>query len=1675
MTETFNEDAISYDISVQSFESLKLQSSREVTCLQISPDCRYIAIGDGQGRITIRSLERNGLKIAVFNGGRAEMRQIVWHPSPTEAETFFVCSGNGFVNCVNFQNVEDSITSPKITAVRVSAFPTAIAVNDSGTQLSVCHDDSTKFYSLPFPKGDPRQSRPDNVPSIYHGLRHVGRTLPIRDHMKPLQLHYQTNDIILVSFFSCITAFDTSNLQELWSIRPPTGTQIGSCAMSPSRKYIVATNLHSGLDWYSLTTLTWLSATKIEDDYDDQNFILPVLPLTDTTVACGHNSGYVVAGSLGVDKTVKMGKDLRRPCQVMAVGTSWISNRLFVASADENDIIIRIITTKDHGAVIKPQVRKGKEKEKEPADPLGPQPSSSLAAIGFGAESSRTSTNALNDVETRTQHTALPPNPFHAEALPQQPVKKEEAQEPTGHVSGSQAVDGEPSNQRKRDEEGERRIDTGRNLNAWPAKRRVKQLALLVVLLVAHFLLIWSSRSNSGDIIHEGGAEFGHEFEDYEECACDNPVVVTETKIITVTRAVTTTITLSTQFSPLLEGINWLKSSRSAPPQFIWPVFQLFPWAHNTILRSAGPLHDGAGAVVKTLALKLDEMNKELRTDHTTRDAARISELLNRNTVQALFREDRNRYSSHHYESFCDIIVACHVLVLFSPPLPGPPVSISTNTIPSSFKKNLSTIHKKFVGKGKRLSDWPALLETGAFHVQSINNVLTGRSSAFQSTGPLAGINNMRNLGRMSAGLGVAENYLFAGFHMSFLLNGSCTSSTASPNLQIPNMPNNPEDVIAEIQRTTGHTFDTEDTAYIRELFTPSKQDSHVDVKLPLYVAVNISPAGLKLPFRVSKCGVSKAATTLLSAFHREKKPVALQQSEDITWALLKGFFQCQEPLFSVLHEACQSFPWEAIRGSTDEERAWLHLGAVPNDKSSTETDGMQKISPSDGGASSSALPLAIPSDELQPRTRKRKEHPGDSDGDALLSAHPLAIPSDELQPRTRTRKEHPGDTDNDASSSTLPLAIPTSELEPRTRKRKEHPGNTDSANTQAVASTASPTLPKSLPTTSPSPAPGCRGNKHAQGIDNCQPTDEDETPLLADSKRRRIGSISSATQGGAQQEDNGWQTALSQELTKAMDHNSLHNTASFSQNTSQADPDHEDVSTGEDAESTRSTTPTVCETSSSSRSQSPHSTTFANLEGSGDVKVIETPSINLSPAGSIDTVARRLEAPFHFGLSGKHSKQPIDVDQLDRYRATLHPILSNDGNVAEETKFEVFPFTADGYGPCFSLQCHNSFDTGLVINVISLVESYYDNKEPFHISPTKQSESMFLCKNPEELAALRSQSPGEIQSALRRWWIVGKLISPVPEASITPQQCKNLSEEDTLAMFLNEIEGFGNTVEIHDQSISIDPHVKAAICHGRVELLLLTKQAKQKRKVLSISSVPSRKADPMMMFWHDVLVEGKFNGINRDEVLRHVPTLESFESTLDLFALVSLSMLSNVLDERTYTEEQVPKHDRALYIASRRAAMMTVKWFFDTHDLFDSKTQTAIDGYSSFWYPMLGMQATALLEFKRKADNQYKYDPRHSTSCTVDELRQQLQYVIDIYPPSNNYFDPDLVKQESLYKPLTWLTSVDDLVYEVRKRPEQSPTHPAAQDDMYQSPILGYTLDDFNLFKTAGSHSNFL
>lgn len=119
---------------------------------------------------------------------------------------------------------------------------------------------------------------------------------------------------------------------------------------------------------------------------------------------------------------------------------------------------------------------------------------------------------------------------------------------------------------------------------------------------------------------------------------------------------------------------------------------------------------------------------------------------------------------------------------------------------------------------------------------------------------------------------------------------------------------------------------------------------------------------------------------------------------------------------------------------------------------------------------------------------------------------------------------------------------------------------------------------------------------------------------------------------------------------------------------------------------------------------------------------------------------------------------------------------------------------------------------------------------------------------------------------------------------------------------------------------------------------------------------------------------------------LGHVPKLTDFNSVLDLFTFCNLMVMMNVLDFRTYLPvEGVPasvgnelwdKHDANSIQATERYEMAYARgrcwdiysWFFTVYELFDKDSGETIDGMDDVAMVYLTHQASAILEFKRRA-----------------------------------------------------------------------------------------------------------
>jgi hypothetical protein len=50
---TWNDDTLARTIEQGAFETVRLSNGRKISCLKLSPDCQYLAIGDVAGIVTV--------------------------------------------------------------------------------------------------------------------------------------------------------------------------------------------------------------------------------------------------------------------------------------------------------------------------------------------------------------------------------------------------------------------------------------------------------------------------------------------------------------------------------------------------------------------------------------------------------------------------------------------------------------------------------------------------------------------------------------------------------------------------------------------------------------------------------------------------------------------------------------------------------------------------------------------------------------------------------------------------------------------------------------------------------------------------------------------------------------------------------------------------------------------------------------------------------------------------------------------------------------------------------------------------------------------------------------------------------------------------------------------------------------------------------------------------------------------------------------------------------------------------------------------------------------------------------------------------------------------------------------------------------------------------------------
>ncbi|RXW15899.1 hypothetical protein EST38_g9955 [Candolleomyces aberdarensis] len=329
---------LSSDLVVEDRAVYNVHNSRSITAFKLSADASILTRGQ------VRDMSQNGFRFIAFHAGEnIPIACLLWHPSvTTEQRALFIASANGFIHCVTFSVDTDNpvCTNPTVhiqiptqflvvdqkpfnTAVRVPGLITCMAINHSATELAASHDNFTKVWKLPFRAGEPEG--PEAASVVPHEVL-AGRdwqNIPVRNHPRPVGLQYAPDGALFIAFFSKIEVYNTSNLSKSWEIIVPEDTQIGSFTLSPSGRLIAATNLVSGVEWFSAVTKSHLSTTRIDDEYNHRSYMLPIEFLSDTTFAIGHNAGKVISGCHGVDATEVLAQhETNLPCRFLSVTKS---------------------------------------------------------------------------------------------------------------------------------------------------------------------------------------------------------------------------------------------------------------------------------------------------------------------------------------------------------------------------------------------------------------------------------------------------------------------------------------------------------------------------------------------------------------------------------------------------------------------------------------------------------------------------------------------------------------------------------------------------------------------------------------------------------------------------------------------------------------------------------------------------------------------------------------------------------------------------------------------------------------------------------------------------------------------------------------------------------------------------------------------------------------------------------------------------------------------------------------------------------------------------------------------------------------------------------------------------------------------------------------------------------
>ncbi|RXW11885.1 hypothetical protein EST38_g13970 [Candolleomyces aberdarensis] len=291
-----------------------------------------------------------------------------------------VAASNGFVNSLRLHQPspggDELISEFKAendAAVRVKGFITCLGMSPGGSMVAIGFDKSVQIASFPF-IGLRDGSWPDGqLLPLEVGLgHHKEREFLTKYHPIPRKIHFLSDTLVCVTFLAGAQCFELGDggWKHAWSMATPPGSFMGSTAVSPSKKVLVASNLTTGLDFYSFATQKFQMSTTANLGFPTKNYTLEAEFIDETTVVTGSNLGQIpVATNGAVDMVTTLGDEQRCPSQSVSAAKTD-DNCLVVASACDNIVSIWYILPSVKSAVVatqEPTGEGGQELENEGA------------------------------------------------------------------------------------------------------------------------------------------------------------------------------------------------------------------------------------------------------------------------------------------------------------------------------------------------------------------------------------------------------------------------------------------------------------------------------------------------------------------------------------------------------------------------------------------------------------------------------------------------------------------------------------------------------------------------------------------------------------------------------------------------------------------------------------------------------------------------------------------------------------------------------------------------------------------------------------------------------------------------------------------------------------------------------------------------------------------------------------------------------------------------------------------------------------------------------------------------------------------------------------------------------------------------------------------------------------